>query len=826
MSEHLGHSARIRRGAKPVVLFRDFLGDGDRVFPNSAKTVGQFFCAVVSHRYKFIAVGSGRLLSPENPDWRIVTNMNLLRIGILTGLAIASSLRAQEPLDTHAPAPLQPVAQQVRRLETALAYLGQPLLDADQKEINAAIADSDEIAAVNRLERVLDKYTLASIEINPESRVKVEQGPAEPELVEGGTRLFLVKVLNQARVTAPLKVSSPNSGNVYITSNGAPTPALKLTPKDAQEKWANVSIYDKPPMPRRLSGLGLEYAILQISSRDSGQRSALLQFDVGQTSQDVGFRSEILVVFNAEPAHAITLRIHNESGQPAVASLIVKDRYNRIYPNPSKRLAPDFPFQPQIYRFDGEMLRLPEGYYTIAYSGGPEYLTHTKEIAVKGSDPAEIEFTLERWIDPSKFSWYSGDQHVHAAGCSHYQNPTEGVLPKDMMRQLLGESLNIGAVLTWGPCYYYQKQFFSGQDNPLSQPDRLMHYDLEVSGFPSSHAGHLILLGLKDQDYPGTKRIEDWPTWDLPILQWGKKQGAVVGFAHSGWGLEVQSTDLPNYELPPFDGIGANEYIVDVTYPNTVDFISAVDTPSVSELNIWYHTLNVGFRTRISGETDFPCIYDDRVGMGRNYAKVDGKLTYQKWIESLRAGRSYVSDGKSHLMDFKVNGSEVGSEIKIGRGENAHIEVNVAARLDPLPDESIRKLTLSQKPYWDIERTRVGATRDVPVELVINGVARERKLVYADGQMRPVTFDVPLEKSSWIAVRILPSSHTNPIFAIVDGQPIRASRRSAEWCLAAVSQCWSQKSVAISTAEKDAARKAYDHAREVYQQLIGESQDK
>ena len=81
------------------------------------------------------------------------------------------------------------MAQQVRRLETALAYLGQPLLDADQKEINAAIADPDEIAAVNRLERALDKYALATIEINPESRVKVEQGPAKPDLVEGGTRL-------------------------------------------------------------------------------------------------------------------------------------------------------------------------------------------------------------------------------------------------------------------------------------------------------------------------------------------------------------------------------------------------------------------------------------------------------------------------------------------------------------------------------------------------------------------------------------------------------------------------------------------------------------
>ena len=350
MSKHLGHAARLRRGAESIMLFADFLGDCNRVFPNGAKTVSQFFSAVVIHTFKSTNVAhallraASALMPTPGFESRIVTDMALPRIGMIASFAIAATLLAQEPLDTHAPAPLQPVAQQVRRLETALTYLGQPLLDADQKEINAAIADPDEIAAVKRLERVLDKYTLATIEINPESRVKVEQGLAKPELVEGGARLFLVKVLNQARVTAPLRVTSPNSGNVYITSNGAPTPPLKLTPKDAQEKWASVSIYDKPPMARRLSGLGLEYQILEIQSRDSGQRSALLQFDVGQTSQDVGFRSEILVLFNAQPAHAITLRIRDSNGQPSVASLIVKDRYNRIYPNPPNVLLRIFHF--------------------------------------------------------------------------------------------------------------------------------------------------------------------------------------------------------------------------------------------------------------------------------------------------------------------------------------------------------------------------------------------------------------------------------------------------------------------------------------------------
>jgi len=736
---------------------------------------------------------------------------------------------AQPPAHQHTaePAvPLQPLAQQVRRLEDAMNYLGQPFPAADHTAINAAIANADAGTAVAELEKILDRYVLAIVDINAESRVKVEPGQAKPELVEGGTRLFLVKAINQANVTAPLRVASPNSGNVYIQSTGDPEPKLELTPQNAADRWAEISIYDKPPMDRRLSGLALDYRILQIYSRDSGQRSAQISFNVGQGSQDIGFRNDILVLFNALPAHVVKLRVRDEKGQPAMASFVIRDRLNRLYPNPAKRLAPDFFFQPQIYRADGESISLPAGYYNITYTGGPEYLAHTKEFAVDDKGPAELSFQLERWIDPARYGWYSGDHHVHAAGCSHYQNPTEGVLPRDMIRQISGERLNIGSVLTWGPDYYYQKQFFSGHDDPLSKPDELMHYDLEVSGFPSSHAGHIVLLGLRAQDYPGATRISEWPTWDLPIFRWAKSQGAVVGFAHSGWGLEVKSDDLPNYEMPGFDGIGANEYIVDVTEPGLVDFISSVDTPYVWELSIWYHTLNVGFRTRIAGETDFPCIYDQRVGIGRTYTKLEN-LSYSNWLQALKAGRSYVSDGKSHLMDFQVNGTLVGtgaSEVRLGAPASVHAQVNVAAYLGPLPDQSIRARRYDEKPYWDVERARIGDTREVPVELVVNGQAVARKNVPADGQVRDVAFDVAIEKSSWVAVRILPSAHTNPIFVLVGGKPVRASRPSAEWCLAAVSQCWTQKAPRISVAELGAARQAYDRAREVYRRLLNETE--
>jgi hypothetical protein len=429
--------------------------------------------------------------------------------------------------------------------------------------------------------------------------------------------------------------------------------------------------------------------------------------------------------------------------------------------------------------------------------------------------------------------WYSGDHHVHAAGCAHYESPAEGVQPIDMMRHILGEDLNVGCVLSWGPCWYYQKQFFDGKVHHLSTPEYLMRYDVEVSGFPSSHCGHLCLLRLTEDDYPDTSRIEEWPSWDLPVLQWGKQQGAVVGFSHSGWGLAVPAKSLPTYDMPAFDGIGANEYVVDVVH-DACDFISAVDTPAIWELNIWYHTLNCGYQARISGETDFPCIYGERVGLGRSYVRLDSKnLDYDQWVYGIRDGRSYVSDGLSHLYDFRVNDLAVGDKGSGGRpsvlavksGEKLTVKVNAAALLDEKPRDDIRSKPLDQKPYWHVERARIDDSRRVPVELIVNGHSVQRREIEADGGVHPLTFDYLPDRSSWICLRILPSSHTNPIFVEVDGKPIRASKKSADWCLRAVDVCWKAKEPRIRESEKAAAAAAYEHARQAYRAILAQALD-
>lgn len=770
--------------------------------------------------------------------WTVKTRIGrtIFTVAICLLAIVSSASQAAEP---ERPPPvvdvdLQPFAAQARRVVQALDLVGAPLDKTQRESLERAYSATDATDGVRQIQAVFDPLCLATVEINAESRVKVVAGPAAKKLIQQGWRAFLVEVRNDAGIHSLLRVSSPNALRMQVPSSGSPEPKSQIQAGQLRDRWLDIDFFDRPPLSSSLSGLRLEFRVIELYSRDAGSRDAKIEFDAGQGTQDLGFRSEINVLFDCQPAVDVKLTVLDDDGSPTTASFVIRDGRGRVYPAPARRLAPDFFFQNQIYRHDGESVALPPGTYHVTYTRGPEYQILSRDITVPSAAADRETFKLRRWIKLVDDGWYSGDHHIHAAGCSHYESPSAGVGPSDMMRHIAGEDLNVGCVLAWGPCWYHQKHFFEGQVSKLSLPSNLMRYDVEVSGFPSSHAGHLCLLRLKEDDYPGTTRIEEWPSWDLPILRWAKSQGAVVGFAHSGWGLKTAAKTLPAYEMPPFDGIGANEYIVDVAH-DAVDFISSVDTPILWELPIWYHTLNCGFTTRLSGETDFPCIYGDRVGLGRSYVKIPAgqPLDYDAWVHGLRDGRAYTTDGRSHLFDLAVNGLGVGEIGAAGRpsvlaakgGDKLSIKVRAAALLEEKPRDDIRRLPLEQKPSWHLERARIGDTRQVPVELIVNGRAVDRRVIEADGRINNLTFDYAPAISSWIALRIFPSSHTNPVFVELDGKPIRASRRSAQWCLDAVDVCWRAKRDQIRPSERPAAEAAYNKAREVYRARLAESID-
>ena len=761
------------------------------------------------------------------------------------------------------PVPPQPVIAQAVRLKEALAYLGNPLSSADDaaiEDIRKRIPDSN---AVKRIQQLLDPYCVAVVDINPEARVKVSRGAASAVLMQGGWTSFLVKVNNEARVTAPLEAESPNAlMPVNRYSFGAEVhPDQVIHPGESINRFLDVQMFRGRPMSAELSGLMLEYCIVQIYTKDAGQREVELGFNVGQSTKDIGFRNAVNILFDIQPAVKVFLDVKDYDDKQVMASFIISDSIHRspgklssVYPLPSRRVAtfdeyPDFFFQQQVYRKTGEYVLLPPGKYSIKYTRGPEYRQLTKTIVVpSGVDSFTIDFKLERWINMASMGWYSGDHHIHASGCSHYNSPQEGVQPADMWRQAAGENLNISAVLSWGPGWYYQKQYFSGREHELSTKENVLRYDVEISGFPSDHAGHVVLLQLKEDDYPGTKRIPDWPSWTYPILKWAKAQGAITGYAHSGEGLMPLHTttnmrdttlspdekehvpiwrtyddytrELPNYVTPRMDGIGANEYIV--TAPlGLIDFYSAGNTPIVWELNMWYHTLNAGLRIPLSGETDFPCASDERVGHARSYFKTDTPGSYTSYIKAIKAGRSYVSDGFSHITNFSVNGIEPGvnnSSVSVKKDQVLQINADVAALLNAAQDkigESIAKSTQENKPHWNIERARIRKTREVNVELLVNGEVKAVKKIIADGKMQNLVFDYKPAASAWVALRIFASSHTNPVYVEVDGKPI-AVKRSIDWCIRALDQCWKKKEPRIRDQEKASAKKIYAEAREFY----------
>ena len=773
------------------------------------------------------------------------------------------------------PAPFQPFAAATERLLQALSSLGTPLPATDEARIRAALnasGSAQETAAVREIQHGLDPHVLVNVEINPEMRVSVSRGAAVAELVQGGWRTFLIRVKNAAGTTPVLTIKSPQGGamgrvsslairGVHDFTNGA------VDEVEARSRWLGIATFNSPPMTPSLTGLELEYRIVQLYSRDAGQREATLRADCGWGEQDLGYRSSLPILFRSIPAHTIGLDLRDEHGRPTAASLLVKDALGRVYPPQTKRPMPDLGFQPQVYRYSGESLLLPEGSYVVEAGRGPEYLMVQQHLAV-GNSGASFVVKLQRWLDPSQLGYYSGDTHVHAAGCSHYESPTEGVTPLVMKRQADGEALDLASVLNWAPGFEYQKQFFTGhallapppatpppmqdgmphdagaiaaeqdaeimhglQHKALAQASpSLVRYDVETSGFPCSHCGHLVLLQLKEDMYPGTRSVDDWPSWNVPVLRWAKQQGALAGYAHSGHGLVVDSTELPNLLIPPFNSMGANEFIADVTHPGLIDFISGCDLWPLAELNIWYHTMNCGFDVAFAGETDFPCLTDACVGGGRSYVRLASRPTgdrgYSDWIGGLLHGSSYFGDGRSHLFEFRVNGIDRDSKpVELASAAEVEVTARVAARLEPIPTERTRAIQHASpyvKPYWHIERARLRETRSVPVELVVNGIAVDRTEIVADGDIHPIRFRTRIGKSSWIALRIYPSSHANPIVVSVGDAPVRASRASAEWCRRGVDVCWEQKRQRIRPSELAPASEAYEHARRTYDGLLRE----
>lgn len=804
----------------------------------------------------------------------------------------------------------QPLGANLNRVISALKFLGAPLGDEVRNALETAIERRD----AEQMQQAVDSQVGFILQINPEERVKVRRGPAAIVLQQHGFTPVLIKIENLSTATKRLRVVSPQAGAVYAgvaKLSMQRQQSLDLIDNEnanqSRDRFLSVAMFDQPPMTEKLSGLEVEYAIVLLLSTEAGKREATIGFDLGQGEQDLGFRGELPVLFSVRPAIPVRFSIRDDDGTPTTASLIIRDTQGHVHPLQPKRLAPDFFFQPQIYRADGETVLLPPGEFTIQYGRGPEYLTLAQTLKVDELPSREdrnkermtspsVSLQLQRWVNPQRYGFYSGDHHIHAAGCAHYTQPSEGVTPEDMFRQVKGEGLNVGCVLTWGPCFQHQRQFFAPKPHNVSEPLTLLKYDLEISGFGSQALGHVCLLNLQDQTYPGSDGTDSkgWPTWTTPTMKWAKSQGGIAGYAHSASGLAIdpvaaskrmmascdQNGDgrlsreessrtllpepynkidkdgdgaidqgellgshqrvaerLPNLAIPEMNGVGAMEICVS-TAEGVCDFISAMDTRRIQEWNTWYHLLNCGFPLKVSGETDFPCMSSRRVGQGRVYVKLNeaqkaSPLSFETWCEGLAQGRSYVSDGFAHALDFRVNDKTQGAEA-VALATPGTVMINAMVAFAPETPTTVAQGLVVPSGG----KALVGDTVDLHgpriddlsrggerlVEVIVNGTAVASKVVQADGKSHDLNFEVPISQSSWIALRHFPQLHTNPVNVIIAGKPIRASRDSARWCEQTIELLWKNRQSKIAEAERTEAFQTFERAKARYRVIADECQ--
>jgi hypothetical protein len=354
---------------------------------------------------------------------------------------------------------------------------------------------------------------------------------------------------------------------------------------------------------------------------------------------------------------------------------------------------------------------------------------------------------MTRLADLPATGWWGGDVHVHMNYGGAYRNT-----PEHLALQARAEGLHVVQNLIVNKeqripdiGYWRTGLLYNALDLIIANGQE----------FHTGIWGHTSQLGLRDHyllpdyaAYPGTALASLFPT-NAVIADLARQQGALMGYVHP---LDFRP-DLSQYQ-----GGVPYELPIDVAL-GKVDFLEVMgysDHRITSD--VWFRLLNCGFRVPAAAGTDaFPNFASLRgpPGLVRTYAKSGARLDNRAWLNALKAGRTFVTNGP--LISLTVNGRDPGDEIRFPFG--------------------------SQRV-----RARVTVRTNVPVnhvEIVSNGrvVAnlvnlREPRLVRLD-----TTVNLRVDRDAWFVARayldrprlpvldLYPFASTSAVYAKVGNAP-------------------------------------------------------
>jgi Tol biopolymer transport system component len=387
-------------------------------------------------------------------------------------------------------------------------------------------------------------------------------------------------------------------------------------------------------------------------------------------------------------------------------------------------------------------LILPAGKYQVRAFRGPEYKPAFHEITIQDGKTLDLTVELDRWTHAAKEGWFSGENHIHANyGYGQWYNT-----PDTMFTQCAGEDLNVSnfMVANSDTDGIFDRPFFKGGPDPRSTPETILYWNQE---FRSTLWGHMTLVNLKQVVEPVMTGFHGTTNpWDIPT------NSDIADRTHWQKG-HVNYTHAVQNALKPFENpYAAKGLPIDVAL-GKIDSLD-LNNSYAGTVPIWYRLLNCGFRLPPSAGTDcfLNRIFSQLPGGDRVYVKVPGQLTYAAWIDNLKKGRSFVSNGP--MLEFTVDGKGLGESVKLGGPQK--LRVKASAR--------------SQYPL-------------AKVELIHNGKIAHTLPLAKNDLSAALDQEFAVTKSGWLALRasgpghaasVVPAvyAHSAPIYIDVAGSTV------------------------------------------------------
>lgn len=350
----------------------------------------------------------------------------------------------------------------------------------------------------------------------------------------------------------------------------------------------------------------------------------------------------------------------------------------------------------QFYSAGTSTLTLAPGSYTLTAVKGPEYETASATITIAPGANSHT-LSLTRWINMPASGWYSADDHLHIPRPDKALNPlimtmmqAEDVHVANLLQMGKVRNFTIAPQYAHGARGHYQEGHFilaAGQENPRT------HF-----------LGHTITLGADKTMHKPDNYLIYRLLWEESVAH-----GGINGFAHAWADAGI---------VAPQDGMAV------VLPHNLLHFVEVVQFNRSGYENL-YDILGLGFRVAPTAGTDYPCAQQNIPGHERFYTRVEGELTYDKWIDAIRAGRTFATTGP--IVEFNISGQDIGGEVVLDTAGT--LEIRGAIHFNPVRD--------------DVQA----------VELVQNGTVIHR-FSRVEGA-RTIEFKVSRQvaESSWFAVR-------------------------------------------------------------------------